>query len=760
MLIDPGQILQFASICGFLLTGYIFYKFWRSQKYRRSSLTPLLFSILLWFGWFVYSSTTDTAIFVSEIVSFLPIYGFVLINIVLLQFSREYLRLPAPGHYLISVFSLITLAIFVFQIFAETTLSGPDLPTEIVIFVLLSIWLLILILGLIDFVSAYRRELQPLHQNRLLTWLPLPVFNILTGIFTFSSSPVPAVISELIFVGMLGFLVLSSNLPDLKNLFRRFIRFCLIASGIFVYILLFVLFYGLLREFAPQLNNLFAGILVVILASLFARPSIELITRTALVLIPELSLQAEQILREFSRGLRSSPTLDDLVYQLIARIQEILPVNEVVILNVEKVANDGKVAYRVSGFQNLPGHLNPLLLPEDDPIFAVYLSQNKPLSQYQIDYTPDLEQTTPVTRVWFESSGFDLFVPIVAKELWIGLICLGSKENSSPYTSAEIEILQSLSDQTAIAFENARLISGLSRLNNEYRRAYTAMERTNLRLEETIRQLEKLDRFKSDFITVLSHEIRTPMTLIAGYANILLEEPDIVQNPEWAEIVKGITVGTERLEDIVGAILDMASINARALDLSIKSIDIRDLVEQIVSTLAADLNQRQISIEYDGLSSLPFLESDPQLLEKALHQVLSNSIKYSPDDSRISLNGRQLLPEDSPIADHSVEITISDQGIGLDPDQLQIVFEKLYQTGRAAAHSSGKTKYKGGGPGLGLAIVKGIITELYGTVWAESTGHDEQEFPGTTIHIVLPLRRAKTGSTPNLTPPINPQPGE
>ena len=89
---------------------------------------------------------------------------------------------------------------------------------------------------------------------------------------------------------------------------------------------------------------------------------------------------------------------------------------------------------------------------------------------------------------------------------------------------------------------------------------------------------------------------------------------------------------------------------------------------------------------------------------------------------------------------HEIEITIRDTGIGIDPQNQELVFEKFYQTGEVLLHSSGKTKFKGGGPGLGLAIARGIVNAHRGRIWLESPGYDETTNPGTTVFVRLPIK--------------------
>jgi signal transduction histidine kinase len=91
-------------------------------------------------------------------------------------------------------------------------------------------------------------------------------------------------------------------------------------------------------------------------------------------------------------------------------------------------------------------------------------------------------------------------------------------------------------------------------------------------------------------------------------------------------------------------------------------------------------------------------------------------------------------------------IVFRDTGIGIDPAQIELIFTKFYQTGEVALHSSGRTKFKGGGPGLGLAIARGIIQAHNGKLWAESPGYDETNCPGSQFHILLPIRQKISSS--------------
>lgn len=135
---------------------------------------------------------------------------------------------------------------------------------------------------------------------------------------------------------------------------------------------------------------------------------------------------------------------------------------------------------------------------------------------------------------------------------------------------------------------------------------------------------------------------------------------------------------------------------------------------------------------------LPFL-ADTERLYQAIHNIVVNAIKYTPDGGRITISGR-LLPG-------FVEVTVADTGIGIAPENQELIFGKFDQLGNALLHSSGKTKFKGGGPGLGLPIARGIIEAHGGTIWVESEGYDEVRCPGSTFHILIPLRTETAETT-------------
>src|SRR3990172_964208 len=156
----------------------------------------------------------------------------------------------------------------------------------------------------------------------------------------------------------------------------------------------------------------------------------------------------------------------------------------------------------------------------------------------------------------------------------------------------------------------------------------------------------------------------------------------------------------------------------------------------IFNELHSGIVGRNISFVKDELNDLPNIIADPDLIRKVFYHLVTNAIKYTPDGGVIKVTSRVIVPDSKR---PEVEIAICDTGIGIDPKHHQLIFEKFFQTGEVNFHSTGRTKFKGGGPGLGLAIARGIVDAHGGRIWVESPGYDEINLPGSRFIIHLPI---------------------
>lgn len=252
-------------------------------------------------------------------------------------------------------------------------------------------------------------------------------------------------------------------------------------------------------------------------------------------------------------------------------------------------------------------------------------------------------------------------------------------------------------------------------------------------MEKVHKQMERVDRSKTAFISVAAHELKTPITLIDGYASmmedLLLEGKGVPLDGMLA----GMQTGIKRLRSIVDDMLDVSMIDNDLLKLNFQPIQIETILEILQSDLSETIVTRRQTLEvrqFDG--SKQWIYVDSARIMQALRNILENAIKYTPDGGRITVDGRTLPG--------LIEVTITDTGIGISLENQAVIFEKFGQLGRLELHSTGKTKFKGDGPGLGLSIARGLLQAHGGSIWVESAGYDEQECPGSTFHVLIPIR--------------------
>ncbi len=342
----------------------------------------------------------------------------------------------------------------------------------------------------------------------------------------------------------------------------------------------------------------------------------------------------------------------------------------------------------------------------DDDIYLKIVGTREPVVIDDVTEVPGwrIMPWLPLNKSW-------MGVPLVVRDQVIGMFSV-TRRNDADFSPDEPSLAVAFAGQAAVALQNARLY-------NELSQAYS--------------RLEILDKTKAKFIEVAAHELRTPLTVIKGYTQVLAAQPAFKKTPEITPMLDGILHGMARMHEIVNSMLDVAKIDNQSLELIKATTSLDDIIQKVISAFAAALRERHLILTVEGLNTLPKIHADPDLLQKVFSKLIVNAIKYTPDGGRIKVKG--IYDE----VGRAVEIIVSDNGIGIAPDQQEVIFEKLYQGGEVAFHSSGETSFKGGGPGLGLAIARGFVLAHGGKIWVESSGYDEAACPGSAFHVRLPL---------------------
>ncbi|GIK55810.1 MAG: hypothetical protein BroJett015_14730 [Chloroflexota bacterium] len=439
-----------------------------------------------------------------------------------------------------------------------------------------------------------------------------------------------------------------------------------------------------------------------------------------------------ETMQRVGAALTGSIELKDVLDTILAQLALLVPYDRASLL----VRRGNELEFMaMRGFPEGEGYLHQHVPLDEDPespdVFMRIYHSRRPLALVDL---ADYEGWQQVSNL--KVPGAWLGIPLIHRDEVRGMLSL-VREANAPYNEEAIALATTFGATAVVALENARLFNRTRRFNEQLE--YEVRQRTQA-LQDAYEQLERLDKAKADFIAVTAHELRTPITVMKAYSQLLQKKGGEASDNDNDNLVAGIVSGVNRLHEIVTTMLWMVKIDSKALEVFPEPLNMVELIGQIIKGLAEDIaSRKQRVIVDDSLVALPSITGDEDALKVVFANIIVNAIKYTPDGGEIRIHGRAWdTPPQPDLPTDSIAITISDSGIGIAPEAQELIFTKFYQTGDVALHSSGKTKFKGGGPGLGLAIARGIIEAHHGRLWAESAGHDEKNCPGSHFHIVLP----------------------
>jgi signal transduction histidine kinase len=705
----------------------------------------LQIGLLLGWFWFLQKGFADR----------LPGYGMFFLSLLYFQTNLAFL-----GNRLLHPAGWVTLAAFGLGVMLADGIgySQPALDwlTDVSQGALILAWMGIMLTAITYTAGAFRRRHQPLHRNRLLHWTPSLILVLLSDLLTLTIDGLSADLTRLVACLAMVYVVRTYQLPDIRGINRRLVRYLIYVLSSASLIVLSIFMFQTVARWYPADQILLLNTILILLIALLAKPLLDLVQRLAVMVTADRALDSARALRQYSLSISNTLDLEALAQVIADLVNQIFEAVSCQVILVEAQKEEGSTLKYGYKLQQAPhkgaDSREPLELPVYNPLAGSFETGRRAISQYEIDLTPRFKALAPDLRRWLAALQADIFVPIYTKDEWVGLLAVGPKASGAPYQKDELDLLATLADQTSVALANARLVEGLNRLNNEFRRAYSALERSNIQLEKANQQLTLLDRTKTDFISITSHELRTPLTLISGYIQLLMDEPSLATHSSVEQLLQGISDGANRMHDVVSTMLDMASIDSKAMSRSSASVSLPDLIRVVGKSFQNAMAERSLRLEFDRIDELPTIQTDPEALQKVIYHLVINAIKYTPDGGKITIRGELLAAEESPLGEPSARITIQDTGIGIQADHLELIFAKFYQTGKIDLHSSGKTKFKGGGPGLGLSIARGIVEAMGGRVWAESPGYDEVKCPGSQFHVLLPVTEVPQVQEPTTQP--------
>lgn len=316
----------------------------------------------------------------------------------------------------------------------------------------------------------------------------------------------------------------------------------------------------------------------------------------------------------------------------------------------------------------------------------------------------------------------NMFAPITLNDEFFGFTEIYREK---PFSTEDATCFQTLVQQVTIPLQSASFTQELKATN---------------------RKLQKLERLKSEFISIVSHELRTPLTAIKNAMDIILsgKAGDMTENIE-----KFVSMGKRnaiRLSGIINDLLDISKIEAGKMDFKFELIHVEPVIEYVKTNLSEVAKEKNLTIKYVPSGENVEVYADSNRLEQVLTNLVSNAIKFTPEAGEIEItskvvNARELqydncFEEDiKKLQGNYLQVCVEDHGIGIERKDLNHVFDKFAQIENSLSR-------KVGGSGLGLPIARQLMEAHNGAIWCDSEINK-----GSRFYFVIPIANDKSNFT-------------
>lgn len=294
-------------------------------------------------------------------------------------------------------------------------------------------------------------------------------------------------------------------------------------------------------------------------------------------------------------------------------------------------------------------------------------------------------------------------IPLKMGEKKLGLLFVLAHLKEG-FEDTKLKTLSLIANQMSAAVENASLFERLTKRNKE---------------------LKELSEFKDEILGIAAHDLRSPISAIHMSAALLNDFADKMSEKEKKEAIEGIVKKANHMITMLNEMLDISVIESGNLVLKRKKVKFDEIVREHYQQAVPLARSKNIKIEYDVPEDLPTVYVDGDKIGEVIDNLLTNAIKYTPSGGKISLKAVQ--------TDHSLEVCVADNGVGIKEKELDKLFKKFSRT--SSRPTAGETS-----TGLGLAIAKRIVDMHRGKIWAES-----EYGKGSKFHFTIPVNLQEEG---------------
>jgi signal transduction histidine kinase len=412
----------------------------------------------------------------------------------------------------------------------------------------------------------------------------------------------------------------------------------------------------------------------------------------------ELRRSVEQLtaLGEISRAVSSTLDVETVLTTIVSRASQLAGASGCSIYEYDEAAEQFELRATHNYDAEFVEAIRATPLRKGEGLMGRAAERREPLQVPDITAPGAYQSSVRDTLIRF-GYGALLSVPLLRESQVIGSLSFTRKAPGA-FPPELIDVLKNFATHSALAIQNARLFR---------------------KIEEKSRELEAASHHKSEFLANMSHELRTPLNAIIGFSEVLSEGMFGEINDKQTEYLRDILESGRHLLSLINDILDLSKIEAGHMELEATDFDLPAAVENALILVRERAGRRGITLERTVDERLGMIRADERKVKQVLLNLLSNALKFTPEGGRIDVRA----------ATHGemAEVSVTDTGVGIAPEDQEAVFEEFRQVGAADK--------KVEGTGLGLALSRKFIELHGGRIWVES-----QVGVGSTFTFTLPLQ--------------------
>lgn len=413
--------------------------------------------------------------------------------------------------------------------------------------------------------------------------------------------------------------------------------------------------------------------------------------------------EKERLLRSLTNAIRQSLDIHEILEITVQELGEALSACRCLVYRCRTDTTTAKIKHEFLQShvisvkdETWPVANNPLLKKVQQDQTPLYIQETA--KETTIQESPLLSSLVKENQIqsW-------LLVPLLYQGEVIGMIELHHcQENGNPWDDNDIELVEAIAPQIGLALTQAEAYANLESLNE---------------------QLEALEQTRSNLVAITGHELRTPLSTIQVCLESLISEPDMSE--ELRQVMLSTAMNdAERMRRLVQDFLTLSRLESGRIEWNPEPMSVEECIELSLSNISGKNTENPLpTIENQTKQDLPLAYVDGEWLVEVLAKLLDNACKFTDKEGKITVSA-------TPQSGNTVQVTVADNGRGIEPSRLETVFDRFYQEEGALQRTTG-------GTGLGLAICRQIVNKWGGEIWAESKGKNN----GTKFHFTVPIAK-------------------